>query len=598
MKATDNRLLDLISLQKQYVIPVYQRNYSWNEQHCKKLWNDVVKIANYPNFPSHFIGSIVYIRGNEEIPAGEVEELYVIDGQQRLITISLLLAALAKAMKDSDRKTSQQIKEYYLFHMLQDGDKKYRLKPTHGDKEAYFSLLDECRKMPSSSNIMDNFLYFENQLNEKDQDFLKKIYQGIGKLKIVEVILKRGEDDPQLIFESLNSTGLELSKADLIRNFILMGLEEETQEILYKTWSQMEMNFAESEQIWRFDRFFRDYLTIKRNGVIPTFREIYPVFRDYYIDRSMNEDITSIVNDIYKYSDYYISISSSSDRDTLIRNILNDINDLRVDVAYTFLMEVYEDREQGLIGKEEFTEILTLIESYVFRRAICGIPTQALNKIFAALSKELVRDKEHYLESFKAALLLKDSYRRFPGDDEFIRELMVKDLYHFHRDYWLRKLENYGNEIIINVKELTCEHIMPQNPNLSEDWQRELGNNWKEIHNRYKHTIGNLTLLPKEFQPKYSDLPFLEKRDKKDKDGKKIGYKWSKLSLTDGLGDLEHWNEDEIKKRATNLANLAAKVWPYPQLSSEILAKYSEKKGPAVDIESALEDSSEDNGVE
>ncbi|MCX6680459.1 MAG: DUF262 domain-containing protein [Methanothrix sp.] len=606
MNAQQASLFQLLSVHRQFVIPIYQRPYSWKKRQREQLWEDILRVAKDPKIPSHFIGSLVYIQGKDSSEA-QVSELMVIDGQQRLITVSLLLAALAKAilakaMENPNNpdgyliKKSEEIKELYLFHKFEEDDLHYRVKPTESDKKTYFLLMDGGKIDLSESRLTENYEFFEKKIGETGID-LVKLYEGIGKLMIVDVKLKRNEDDPQRIFESLNSTGLNLSKADLIRNFVLMGLEPEKQKDLYKTWSQMEQNFFNSKQSGHIDRFFRDYLTIKKNGIIPTFREIYFVFQRYYVDRSINEDIKNIVDDIYEYSKYYIYLQSTSkedDKDATaksIRSILNDIKDLKVDVAYPFLMEVYNDCIQELIGKGGLIEILKLIESYVFRRAICGIPTQGLNRIFATLSKELVRDKEHYLESFKAALLLKESYKRFPGNDEFMRELIVKDLYHFDRNYWLAKLENYEDEVVINVKELTVEHIMPQNPNLSENWIKELGNNWKEIQDRYLHTIGNLTLLPKEFQPKYSDRPFLEKRDMVDKEtGNEIGYAHSKLRLNKGLGDIEHWNEKEIENRAANLSNLAVKVWPYPQLSTEILAKYGEKKRSITEVESTQED--------
>jgi uncharacterized protein with ParB-like and HNH nuclease domain len=616
MNAQQASLFQLLSVHNQFVIPIYQRPYSWKKRQCEQLWNDILRVSTDPKNPSHFIGSLVYIQGKDG-PVHLVSELMVIDGQQRLITVSLFLAALAKALhakamadpnnpNDYLLKKSEEIKELYLFHKFEEDDLHYRIKPTEFDKKTYFLLMDGGKVDQSESRLTENYEFFEKKIGEAGIDLIR-LYEGIGKLMIVDVKLKRNEDNPQRIFESLNSTGLDLSKADLIRNFVLMGLEPETQKGLYKTWSKMEQNFFDSKQSGYTDRFFRDYLTIKNKGIIPKFSKIYIVFQKNFNDRrSTNEDITNIVDDIYEYSKYYIYLRSPSredDKDATaksIRSILNDIKDLKVDVAYPFLMEVYHDCIHELIGKEEFMEILTLIESYVFRRAICGIPAQGLNGVFATLSKELVRDNEHYLESFKAALLLKESYKRFPGNDEFMRELIVKkDMYHFNRNYWLAKLENHEGKVIINVNELTVEHILPQNPNLSEDWKKELGNNWKIIQDRYLNTIGNLTLLPKEFQPKYSDRPFLEKRDMKDKEtGNEIGYAHSKLRLNKGLGDIEHWNETEIEKRAANLANLAVEVWPYPQLSTEILAKYGEKKRSVADVESTLEDFIEDEDLE
>jgi len=603
MKATDAKLLDLLNVRKQFVIPIYQRKYSWKKTHCEKLWDDILKAAIDPNVRVHFIGSIVYIQEEVDTPDTLVPEQLVIDGQQRLITISLLLAALAKA-KNFDKQKSQELKDYYLFHAHREGDQRYRLKPTESDRKNYFSLLEDNKNLVSTSTLVDNYNFFDGKLQNEDADFLTKIYHGISKIKIVDVSLKRGEDDPQLIFESLNSTGLDLSQADLIRNFILMRLKPTEQEELYnKYWSQMEQNFDKSEHSGRIDRFIRDYLTIKNEGNIPAIRDVYAKFQDH-VGSLMDVEIRDIVAEIYQYSNYYIYLQDSSRLESTDKNgkkneeklryILDDIKELKVDVAYPFLMEVHHDyTNQKIISQEEYIEILLLVESYVFRRAICGIPTASLNKTFATLSKELVKDGGHYLESFKAALMLKESYRRFPDDDEFKREMMVKDLYRFRNcRYYLTKLEKpYHKEI--NIKECEIEHIMPQT--LSYAWRMELGEDWEAIHNRYIHTIGNLTLAA--YNKEYSNRPFLEKRDLVVED-RKVGLGISPIRLNSCLGEIEHWNETEIKKRAVVLAMRAKYVWPYPKLSSEVLAKYGERKRSVTEVEPTMEDSLEDEDLE
>lgn len=596
MKATDARLLDLLNVRKQFVIPIYQRKYSWKKTHCEKLWDDILKAAINPNVRGHFIGSIVYIQEDVDTPDTLVPEQLVIDGQQRLITISLLLAALAKA-KNFDKQKSQELKDYYLFHAHREGDQRYRLKPTESDRKDYFTLLDDNNSTVSTSILTENYKFFEERLQNKEEDFLTKIYQGISKLKIVDVSLKRGEDDPQLIFESLNSTGLDLSQADLIRNFILMGLERREQEELYnKYWSQIEQNFDKSEHSGRIDRFIRDYLTIKNEGNIPAIRDVYSKFQDYC--GSMNGEIRDIVAEIYLYSKYYIylqdpSILESTDKDEKnVRNILDNIKELKVDVAYPFLMEVRHDYiSKKLISSEEYIEILRLVESYVFRRAICGIPTNSLNKTFATLSKELAKNSEHYLESFKAALILKESYRRFPDDDEFKREILVKDLYRFRNcRYYLTKLERIDAHKAIDVKECTVEHIMPQT--LSDEWKAELGENWAETHNKYIHSLGNLTLAA--YNEQLSNLPFLKKRDLKDEGGHPIGLGNCPLRLNEGLGHKEHWNGNEIIERAQKLAEDLIKIWSYPQLPPDILANYRAAKSADDNSDADNDLSSED----
>ncbi len=592
MKAEGTNLFELLQLQnKQFVIPIYQRTYRWEENHCKQLWKDILRAANDPGAAGHFIGSIVYIQGGEEKSPLEVSELQIIDGQQRLVTVSLLLASLAKYMEkfDNTLNISQKINEHLLFNKFESGDLHYRLKPTKSDRDIYFALLDGKELPKTQSRIIENYNFFEKRIFENSVD-LVKLYQGISKLMIVSVSLKYGEDDPQRIFESLNSTGLGLSKADLIRNFFLMGLDPKEQEDLYiNYWSKMEKSFFDSGQSEQIDRFIRDYLTIMNGGIIPAFREVYAEFQRYV--RSKNLDIKDIMKDIYKYSGYYIKLSSSNEEDD-IGSILKDIKDLRVDVAYTFLMEIYDDFCQKMITREEFIEILKLIESYVFRRAICGIPPNSLNKTFATLSKELAKNREHYLESFKAALMLKESNRRFPDDDEFKREMMVKDLYHFRNcRYYLTKLEKPNANKAINVNKCTVEHIMPQT--LSDEWKEELGENWAEIHSNYLHNIGNLTLAA--YNTEYSNRPFLKKRDLVDEHNHPIGLGNCPLRLNNGLGRNDHWNEHEIRARAQTLAEDVIKIWPYPQLLPEILAKYRGTRSTNINCDADNDSLDDDN---
>ena len=254
---------------------------------------------------------------------------------------------------------------------------------------------------------------------------------------------------------------------------------------------------------------------------------------------------------------------------------------MRVDVSYPFLLEVYDDYNKQKISKDQFISILKWVESYVFRRAICGVPTNSLNKTFATLSKEV--NKEKYLESVQAAFVLKDSYRRFPNNEEFMRELKVKDIYNFrNRNYLLRKLENHKRKEIVDIESYTIEHIMPQNENLSSEWRKDLGENWEEIQKTYLHTLGNLTLT--RYNSELSDKPFKEKRNM---DG---GFADSPLRLNRGLGQLEVWNEQEIVNRGQKLAEQAILVWGYPELSEEVISYYKKKPNISENVNYTIKD--------
>lgn len=387
---------------------------------------------------------------------------------------------------------------------------------------------------------------------------------------IVDVSLDRAQDNPQLIFESMNSTGLELSQADLIRNYILMGLEPKLQTELYKTyWRPMERAFGQAAYVVHFDAFMRHYLTAK-TGEIPNVRDVYVAFKVFA--RSLKGNTRDLVADIHAYASYYCAMALGTEVDAGIKQAFHDLRELKVDVAYPFLLDVYHDYKQGRLTSDEVLHIVRLIESYVFRRAICAIPTNSLNKTFAGMSRMLKKD--FYYESVQAAFLLLPSYRRFPSDEEFQRDVKLRDLYNFRsRSYWLRRLENHGRKERVVVEDYTIEHILPQNQALSEEWQAELGTDWQRIQQDWLHTLGNLTLTG--YNSEYSDHPFAYKRDQvTDKDGNPVGFAHSPLKLNLGLGKVKTWNEASIKARADRLAQDAAKVWGAPQLADDVLAAY------------------------
>lgn len=567
MKASESPLISFLQGPKQYVIPIYQRTYSWTEKQCEQLWEDILTAAKNDKIPGHFLGSIVYIQKGV-YQASAVNPLLVIDGQQRLTTLTLLFSALSKELDeqgDGKEITRKQIRNYYLFNNDEEGDKRYKLVLTQSDRETLLSILEE-RPLPtnSSKNIVDNYNYFVEQIKKSKID-LDSLYRGICKLIIVDISLDSNYDNPQLIFESLNSTGLELSQADLIRNFVLMRLDIKTQNEIYSNyWYPMERDFGHSEGLQYFDRFMRDYLTIKQND-IPKENEVYLKFKEFFTTEQ--KPTAEIVADIYYYSKFFIQLAFAKSEDEEINQHIQDINSLSVEVAYPFLIEVLVDCDKQIISKTELLEILEIIESYVFRRQICEIPTNSLNKTFATLYN--LKEKENYLESLKAALILKDSYRRFPNDIEFHEQFMVKNVYNFRtRTYLFRKLENFGRKETVNVEEYTIEHIMPQNEKLPQVWQEELGNNWAEIHDKYLHRIGNLTLTG--YNPELSDSSFKEKRDMIG------GFKDSPIHLSSGIGNLEHWNEKEIEKRSRELADKAMLIWKFPAVPEQALKKYIE----------------------
>lgn len=568
MKATETPLFAFMQKSAQFIIPIYQRTYSWTTKECEQLWKDVLRIGQNDDIDGHFIGSVVYVeRGIYSHSA--IPQLLVIDGQQRLATVSLIIAALSRALRDKppiEGVTARKLTNYYLLNAEEDGDLYYKLLLTKSDREILQKIVcDKPPKNDDSNRLLQNFRFYKDKIKD-DDDLLKIVYRGLSKLIIVDIALDRDHDNPQLIFESLNSTGMDLSQADLIRNYVLMGLEPKVQHKLYEDyWFPLEQVFNQGGHTKLFDRFMRDYLTIKTDA-IPRISEVYEAFKNY--NGSSNMSIEEIVADVHRYGKYYIAFAREREQDKELRMAFQNINALKVDVAYPFLLELYHDYSEGVLERNELLECVRFVESYVFRRAVCEIPTNSLNKTFARLGQELKKDR--YLESVKAALLIKTTARRFPDDAEFRSALLSRDMYNMrgsnYRNYWLRRLENYGRKERVNVEEYTIEHIMPQNKNLSAEWQDALGDNWQEVQKNYLHNLGNLTLTG--YNPELSDKPFLEKRDMEG------GFADSPLRLNNGLGHAECWDREAILSRAKELSARAIEVWPSPFLPNEVLAQY------------------------
>jgi predicted transport protein len=434
------------------------------------------------------------------------------------------------------------------------------------DKTSLISLLGQ-HDLPTdhSIRIKQNFDYFVGKVGESQAD-LSALCDGLAKLVIVDISLDRDADNPQEIFESLNSTGRELSQADLIRNFILMGLEPELQTSMYDHyWRPIEIDFGQEGYTAHFDSFMRHYLTVK-TGEIPNVRAVYEASKQHSHTSQVTEaGVEAMVADIRAYAGYYCAMALGREPDSQLKEAFQDIRELKVDVAFPFLLEMYRDYSEGLLEKTEFLKTVRLVESYVFRRAICSIPTNSMNKTFAGLGRSLKKDR--YFESIQANLLMLPSYRRFPDDDEFERDIQLRDLYNFRsRSYWLRRLENFDRKERVLVDEYTIEHILPQNEHLSAEWQAELGTDWQRIQQTWLHTLGNLTLTG--YNSELSDRPFLDKRDMKS------GFAESPLRMNLGLGDLDHWGEHQIKERASKLAKQAVGVWPSPKLEAGVLDSY------------------------
>ena len=572
MKASEQQFLKFLQGTNQYVVPIYQRRYSWTTDECSQLWDDIVRVVkgNYPG--GHFVGSIVYIESGL-FQVGPVPKLLIIDGQQRLTTLSLLIAAFARELKRTEPGSDiseRKLINYYLVNPEEDGEEHRKLRLTRGDKDTLDALLDD-RPLPdpAARRLRQNFEFFTEKIRTSEILPDDLYDRGLQKLMIVNISLDRTHDNPQLIFESLNSTGLELTQADLIRNYVLMALEPAEQEELYNNyWYPMEQSFGSEAYTAHFDRFVRDFLTLK-TGRIPNIDKIYVAFKEYA--RESEKSVAELVAELHQYSRHFVAMALEGETDRKLHAAFADINTLRVDVSYPFLLHAYDLYDHGPLTRDELLRILRVVESYVYRRVICGIPTNTLNRTFASMAAQM--DPTNPVESVEAAFLMKDSYRRFPRDDEFTREFAMKDVYNLRsRNYLLRKLENHNRRENVDVETYTIEHVMPQNPNLSEEWRSALGPEWEQIQERYLHTIGNLTLTG--YNAELSDRPFLIKRDMEG------GFADSPIRLNRHLARLNTWNQQEIERRAARLAKQATEVWVVPQLSDAVIDLYRPQTAP------------------
>jgi len=566
-------IYNLLNGQCQYIIPVYQRKYSWKADiQCARLWKDIVEMEKKKK-KHHFVGSIVSIAEKKSVMG--VQKQLIIDGQQRMTTLSILMVALRDYLKEQGAgdDADNNITNMVLKNPSRKGDDAYKMLLTDTDRDIMIKLVDGIKiKEDEDSLIYVNYLYFRQKV--KDGVLTPdEIYESISKLDIVGIILDKDQgDEPQLIFESLNSTGMALSKSDLIRNFILMGLDNDAQKNIYNNyWKPLEDFFPQQVQgdENRMDKFFRDYLTVKLGRNVK-FDNIYEEFKDYAGNSELSTS-EELAEDVMVFGDLYTNITN--DKKTLpvihqpLSPIFDEIRSLRMEVAYPFLIKVYRDFVDGLITIQEAVEIMRLTIAYVVRRAICEIPTNSMNKTFATMKNSIQVDD--YLNSVKAAFFFADTYKRFPNDEEFKTALLERNMYTIRiSKYFYVKLENEDNKEPIPYVGYTTEHILPQNKNMRDEWKVALGENYAEVQAKYLNTLGNLTLT--RYNSEMGDKPFSEKLEV---------YKESAMhNLNKYVVQQTSWNERTIVERAKQLSACACKVWEAPNLDHETIEKYKPKE--------------------
>lgn len=569
MKANEINLNRFLSQSDtQFVIPVYQRNYDWTNSQCKQLLDDIIEVGTNDKMNAHFIGSIVYVH-DDVYSASGIRELSIIDGQQRLTTITLLYIAIyVLADELNNVALKSKINETYLINKFAVESEKLKLRPTENNDKALKYLLraDKNEDFLSYSRLIENFDFFKNRLNENNLEIIQK---GINKLMFVEISLDRDKDDPQRIFESLNSTGLDLSQADLIRNYILMSLNHKDQMKIYQDYWEIIETQAKIAQTntSKVSEFIRDYLTLV-NKKIPNKNKVYQEFKIKYPTSTL-EILKENLSKIKKLVKHYNKILNPINESNLkIRKNLDYINRLDINVSYPFLIQVYDDYENEIISKDEFVYILELIQSFAWRRFIISLPSNALNKIFMTLYSDI--RKINYVESLELALLKKRGSQRFPSDLEITNTLKEKDVYNIkskNRNYFLERLENYNNKEFVNINDnsnITIEHIFPKKP--EDDWKDEISENDFELfQNTYLNTIANLTLSGN--NGALSNKTFSKKKNMNNDNGEQ-GYIYSRLWLNRFLSNTDEWNITKFNSRFELILKRFKQVWKYPELQA------------------------------
>ena len=567
LQAGETTLNKLLNTSRQFIVPIFQRNYSWQKRQYEQLWFDILRASKFKEKQNHFIGSIVYI--DMGTPAGRPQQLLLIDGQQRLTTISILLCAIKDYVQKFNLETKlinlAKIKNQFLYNSDEIDEDRYKLLLNVQDKETYIKLIDNTifTVNKPATNIIKCYEFFY----ERIEDFIKQygqideIYAGIFKLSLVSISLDKDSDNPQMIFESMNSTGKDLSQTDLLRNYLLMDLTPEKQTRLYKTyWKPMEELFGEDiykNDVNKFDYFIRDFLTLKSDtGHICKINNVYENFKRYYLDNNCEK--FAVLKDLFTYAKYYACIDLLQENDDELKLYWQEFKKLDSHVVYPFLLKLYDDYSRQILIKEDFKKILQVVISYLWRRAICEIPTNSLSKTFATLYQAV--DKDDYVNSVIKAFVFKSSYKRFSSDYEVREKLQTKDIYHFRlRKYLLEALENYYHKepIDLNTANYTIEHIMPQNIEHNLSWQQMLGENWQEVHSLYLHTLGNLTITG--YNAEMSNKSFGEKVNGES------GFKHSHLKLNESIVQCDVWNKKAIQRRTNILTDIILKIWKYPE---------------------------------
>ena len=571
MKTDSSYFLDFIENSQQFRIPIYQRKYSWEIKHCEKLFNDIKNIGESEK-ESHFMGSFVFKPDRDGVPI-----LNIIDGQQRITTMSLLLAALSTYLinnseyADQNNMDAESIMTSYIFNSnyyynpKKREDLKYKLVLTEDDDINYKRIIDdilpagELKIIDKHNRLYKIYEYFYEKIGEEN---FKSLWNGIEKITIVTLDLEEA-DPAQAIFESLNHTGKKLDSTDLIRNYLLMDLTTKKQERIYNShWKKIEEVFEDSDE--EFDEFIKHYLNVYEKGIDG---DTYENFKSFKTEKYPNDDVEKLVEDVEKYCRYFEKIVLGDEKDKKLKKAFKSINQLPYKIVRPFLFKLYDDYRNNDLNVDDFIQIIKYAESFLLRRAVCARDSQSLKGFFVKKVKQI--NKEHYVDSFKYLLTSTTGKSTMPNDEEFENFFKTRDLYNTRiNKYVLLKLTNHNHKETTDMDEVSIEHVLPKSPNLPKAWQEELGEeDWKNIQKEYVHRIGNLTLVNKGLNSKLGKKSYQEKKTMED------GYNDSPINLNTYFEDIEHWNKEEIETRSDVLFKDAKEIWEYPFLTDEEIRK-------------------------
>lgn len=564
MKADGTEIRRFIEGGKQFMVPLFQREYVWKKKDYERLWEDILETkTDYYKNGQHFFGSFVTMPAHSG--ASAVSEYTVVDGQQRLTTVFIVLATIRDRIKELDPKNRiiAEIDDYYLFN-LHYPEYKFKFVPTQNDKKIFFKIIEGKDIKESNNLLFESYIYFKEKLADINEiEKLDSIKNTIlYNFAIVDIYLQEG-DDPYLIFETLNGTGVPLTQADLVRNYLFMKLGPKNQQEAYKdiwlplqTFIDGEKDLESKKRVndKKMDNFLRHYLAM--DGDLPTFNRLYITLKEFVDKTTINQDgVLKIMKKIMRFSEYYSKfLYPKNEKNNELRVYFEKFNRLDSTTSYPLLLKLYDDYKNPKVEFfiEDLNECLQAIETFVVRRSVCGIPVNALNSYFPRIYSLL--DESNITQSLKDTLANGIGTQGMPNNNDFRKCLKDGNTYRKVYRYILEEIERYySNKEVVKLSDMQLEHIMPQT--INKDWKRDLGENWELTHNKYLESIGNLTLTG--YNPEYSNKTFKEKRDMQN------GFKDSGLKLNRHLAQQKEWDEKQIKERSSELAKIAIKIWSF-----------------------------------